>query len=72
MDGFGFPNLDHETQLLHPLIKIGHWKQLHKLVYFATVAVLVHFVWQIKAGVGAVPWYALIFIVLMLLRTKAR
>lgn len=48
------------------------WKQLHKLVYFATVAVLVHFVWQIKAGVGAVPWYALIFIVLMLLRTKAR
>jgi sulfoxide reductase heme-binding subunit YedZ len=46
------------------------WKQLHKLVYFAVVAVLVHFVWQIKAGVGAVPWYALIFIVLMLLRTK--
>jgi DMSO/TMAO reductase YedYZ heme-binding membrane subunit len=34
------------------------------------VLVLVHFVWQIKAGVGVVPWYALIFISLMLLRIK--
>ena len=44
------------------------WKLLHKLVYVATVLVLVHFVWQVKSGVGAVPWYAAIFVVLMLLR----
>lgn len=48
------------------------WKLLHKLVYVATVLVLVHFVWQVKSGVGAVPWYAAIFVVLMLLRRIGR
>ena len=46
------------------------WKQLHKLVYIATVLVLVHFAWQVKAGLGAMPWYALVFVLLMLLRWK--
>ena len=46
------------------------WKQLHKLAYIATALVLVHFAWQVKAGFGVVPWYAAIFVVLMLLRTK--
>lgn len=45
-----------------------HWKRLHKLVYFAAVVVLVHFAWQVKAGLGTMPWYALVFVVLMLLR----
>lgn len=44
------------------------WKHLHKLVYFAAVVVLVHFAWQVKAGLGTMPWYALVFVVLMLLR----
>jgi methionine sulfoxide reductase heme-binding subunit len=44
------------------------WKQLHRLVYIATVLVLVHFAWQVKAGLGDMPWYALVFVLLMLLR----
>lgn len=46
------------------------WKQLHKLVYIATVLVLVHFGWQVKAGLGDMPWYALVFVLLLLLRWK--
>lgn len=46
------------------------WKRLHKLVYVATVVVLLHFAWQVKAGLGAMPWYALVFVLLMLLRWK--
>lgn len=45
-----------------------HWKQLHRLVYIATVVALVHFGWQVKAGLGVMPWYALVFILLILLR----
>jgi sulfoxide reductase heme-binding subunit YedZ len=44
------------------------WKQLHKLVYLAAVIVLVHFAWQVKAGLGDMPWYGLVFVLLMLLR----
>lgn len=44
------------------------WKSLHRLIYVAVVAVLIHYVWQIKAGVGKVPLYALVFVMLMLLR----
>lgn len=45
-----------------------HWKQLHRLVYIATAVALVHFGWQVKAGLGEMPWYALVFILLILLR----
>jgi sulfoxide reductase heme-binding subunit YedZ len=45
------------------------WKTLHRLVYPAAVLVVIHFAWQVKSGFGDAPWYALIFIVLMLLRT---
>jgi sulfoxide reductase heme-binding subunit YedZ len=48
------------------------WKQLHRLVYLATVLALVHFAWQVKAGLGVVPWYAAIFLILMLLRRVGR
>lgn len=48
------------------------WKLLHRLIYPATVIVLVHFGWQVKAGLGSMPWYALVFIVLMLLRRVGR
>ncbi len=48
------------------------WKLLHRLIYPATVIVLVHFGWQVKAGLGAMPWYALVFVVLMLLRRVSR
>jgi sulfoxide reductase heme-binding subunit YedZ len=44
------------------------WKILHRLVYPAAVLVVVHFAWQVKSGFGDAPWYALTFIVLMLLR----
>lgn len=51
--------------------KLGRrWKQLHRLIYFVVIAVLGHYWWQIKAGFGAVPLYALVFIVLMLLRWR--
>ncbi|HSC75447.1 MAG TPA: protein-methionine-sulfoxide reductase heme-binding subunit MsrQ [Pseudomonadales bacterium] len=46
------------------------WKQLHRLVYAAVVLVVIHFAWQVKSGFGHAPWYALVFIVLMLLRIK--
>ena len=44
------------------------WKQLHRLVYVIAALALIHFAWQVKSGFGNAPWYALIFIVLMLLR----
>lgn len=46
------------------------WKKLHRLVYPAAVLVVIHFAWQVKSGLGHAPWYALVFIVLMLLRIK--
>lgn len=46
------------------------WKKLHRLVYPAAVLVVIHFAWQVKSGFGHAPWYALVFIVLMLLRVK--
>lgn len=49
--------------------KLGRrWKLLHRCIYLAVIAVLVHALWQLKAGVGDVPLYALVFAVLMLLR----
>ena len=51
--------------------KLGRrWKQLHRLIYLAVIAVLVHYLWQIKAGAGAVPLYALVFALLMALRWR--
>lgn len=46
------------------------WKRLHRCVYAAVVLVLVHFAWQVKAGLGDVPWYALVFVLLMVLRSR--
>jgi sulfoxide reductase heme-binding subunit YedZ len=46
------------------------WKTLHRLVYLAVILVVIHFAWQVKSGLGHAPWYALAFIVLMLLRIK--
>ncbi len=46
------------------------WKQLHRSIYLVAALVLVHFAWQVKAGFGAAPWYALVFILLMLARRR--
>lgn len=44
------------------------WKMLHRLVYVATLLVIVHFAWQVKSGFGHAPWYALILAGLLLAR----
>ena len=46
------------------------WKILHRLIYPATALVIIHFAWQVKSGFGAAPWYALLLVVLLLLRWK--
>lgn len=44
------------------------WKRLHRSVYAIAILALVHFGWQVKAGLGAAPWYALVFLLLLALR----
>lgn len=44
------------------------WKQLHRSIYAIAVLAIVHFGWQVKAGLGDAPWYALTFVLLLALR----
>jgi sulfoxide reductase heme-binding subunit YedZ len=44
------------------------WKRLHRLVYLAGTAGVVHFVWRVKADFREPLIYAAVFLVLMLIR----
>jgi sulfoxide reductase heme-binding subunit YedZ len=43
-----------------------NWARLHRLVYLAAIAAVVHFCWQVKAGVHA-PWKYVAILALLLL-----
>lgn len=44
------------------------WLALHKLVYVIPVLVLIHFVWSLKADYSEPLSYALVFVILLLMR----
>ena len=44
------------------------WLMLHKLVYVIPVLVMLHFMWSLKADYSEPQMYALVFLLLMLLR----
>lgn len=44
------------------------WSRLHRLVYLAAIAAVVHYWWLVKADVRAPFWYAAILAVLLLAR----
>lgn len=46
------------------------WKKLHKAVYFAVTAALVHIVWQVRSDSGEFYLYLAVFLLLMLSRIK--
>ncbi len=46
------------------------WKKLHKLVYPAAALGCLHFFWMVKADILEPTIYALVFVVLMVLRWK--
>jgi sulfoxide reductase heme-binding subunit YedZ len=45
------------------------WTTLHRLVYVAAVAVVVHYWWLVKADVRAPLWYGAALVLLLLART---
>ena len=47
-----------------------NWKRLHKLAYAAGILAVIHYIWLVKQGVSE-PWiWAVVVIVLLLLRWK--
>lgn len=46
----------------------ARWKRLHRGVYGAAVAVLVHLLWQVRSDYGEFLAYLLVFVALMALR----
>ncbi|HQQ63081.1 MAG TPA: protein-methionine-sulfoxide reductase heme-binding subunit MsrQ [Pseudomonadales bacterium] len=61
------------TSTRHWQRRLGRrWKYLHRAIYGIAPLVLVHFAWQVKAGLGNAPWYALVFFLLMLARYRRR
>ena len=48
------------------------WKTLHGLIYVAALGGIVHFVWEVKAGMAAPTRYALVLAGLLLLRFAPR
>ena len=48
------------------------WAQLHALVYIAALGGIVHFVWSVKADLGAPTTYGLIVVALLMLRFVPR
>jgi methionine sulfoxide reductase heme-binding subunit len=47
------------TKLWQRRLRI-HWKRLHRLVYFAAVAAVLHYAWQLKGNLAEPLMYALI------------
>ena len=47
-----------------------NWKQLHKLVYMTVMLVMLHFIWLVKADYAEPVLYLLLFLLLMLARTR--
>ena len=45
------------------------WKLLHRLVYIIPVLVIIHFIWSLKADYSEPFIYAVIFFILMLMRS---
>ena len=45
-----------------------NWKRLHRLIYPASLLVLVHFVWQIRSDYGEALLYAAILVLLLIFR----
>ncbi len=48
------------------------WAQLHALVYVAALGGIIHFVWEVKADLGAPTAYGLIVVALLMLRFVPR
>jgi len=48
----------------------GTWKKIHRLIYVATSVALIHIVWQVRSDLGEFWLYLVIFILLMLSRTR--
>ena len=47
-----------------------NWKQLHKLVYMTVMLVMLHFIWLVKADYAEPVLYLVLFLLLMLARTR--
>lgn len=47
-----------------------NWKRLHRLVYIASLLVVVHFIWLVKADYAEPLMYLAILISLLLMRTR--
>jgi len=47
-----------------------NWQRLHKLVYLAVMLVILHFLWLVKADYAEPILYLIIFLVLLVLRTR--
>ncbi len=46
------------------------WKQLHQLVYMIVMLVILHYIWLVKADYAEPVIYLLLFLLLMLARTR--
>ena len=49
-----------------------NWKRLHRLVYPAAIAAVLHFIWLVKADLTEPLIYALILVVLLGFRMRGR
>lgn len=50
----------------------GKWKKLHKLIYYAAIAALIHYVWQLKGNLAEPLMYGVIITVLLGFRVIVR
>lgn len=56
------------------IVRLGgrRWQQLHRLVYLAAAAGVVHFWWKVKSDLREPALYALLFAILLLARLRRR
>lgn len=45
-----------------------NWKRLHRFVYLAAIAIILHLWWQVKSDTSVETWFTLLFVPLLLYR----
>jgi sulfoxide reductase heme-binding subunit YedZ len=47
------------------------WKQLHRLIYLASVLAVIHYIWLVKGDIRQPLWFGLVVLLLLLARVPA-
>ena len=63
---------DLSTRRMENLVRTGRWQRLHRLIYFAALAGVIHYYWLVKSDVRLPLIYGAILAVLVLYRLATR